>query len=520
MTLHTDDEALSRQEVEEHFDLLVADVREYAIFVVEPDGTIMCWNPGAERLLGYQSHEVVGQHFSRFFSDEDISSGQPEHELKASRAKGSTDAVRWHIRKDGTRFWCASTITPLFDEKKQVRSFARVMHDLTDTEAQAAQKKRSEDLTEAGRSREEFMALLSHELRNPLSPILHALGILQGIKADDPIVQQAGSVIERQIGHMVRLVDDLLDVSRIAKGKLRLDNEPVELRLIVNLAAESARPLIEARKHEFSVALPMQPIWIDADAGRIEQIFVNLLNNAANYTNPHGLIQLAVKREEGEAVVRIQDNGLGIAPEMLPHIFEMFNQIDDSKLNRSHTGLGIGLALVGTLVEMHGGRVQAHSAGLGKGSEFTVWLPALANAPARVSAAADSKTQEKKRSLRILIVEDNIDSGDTLSMLLRLKGHEVLLARSGMTALETGPAFRPEVVLCDIGLPGMDGYEVARGLRALPQFNSVTMCALTGFTPSDADRDRPQQSGFDHHFVKPVALNTLLKFLDTVNETV
>ena len=337
----------------------------------------------AERLLGYPSSEIVGQHFSRFFSDEDIRSGQPEYELKASRANGRTDSVRWHIRKDGTRFWCASTITPLFDENKQVRSFARVMHDLTESEAQAAQKKRADDLTEANRSREEFMALLSHELRNPLSPILNALGILRGVKSDDPIVQQAGSVIERQIGQMVRLVDDLLDVGRITKGKLRLVREPVELRVIVNQATESARTLIEARKHEFSVALPIKPIWINGDAARLEQVFVNLLHNAANYTNPPGLIRVIVKQEADEAVVLIQDNGVGIAAEMLPHIFDMFSQIDSGKLNRSHAGLGIGLALVGSVVEMHGGRVQAHSAGLGKGSEFTVRLPALANAPMR-----------------------------------------------------------------------------------------------------------------------------------------
>ena len=516
MTLTTDD-SLSRKEVEERFDLLIADVREYAIFVVAPDGTIMSWNPGAERLLGYQSTEIVGQHFSRFFSEEDIVSGQPEHELKKSRADGQADSVRWHVRKDGTRFWCASTITPLFDEAKQLSSFARVMHDLTDTQAQAAQKKRSDDLTEVNRGREEFMALLSHELRNPLSPILNALGILQGNKTSDPINQQAASVIERQVGHMVRLVDDLLDVSRIGKGKLGLVKEPVELRVIVTRATESARPWIESRKHEFSVALPTEPIWIDADAGRIEQVFVNLLNNAANYTNPPGLIQLVVKREADEAVVRIQDNGMGIAHEMLPHIFEMFSQLNSNNLQRSHAGLGIGLALVGTLVEMHGGSVQARSAGLGEGSEFTVRLPALANAPVRASEVAVRKRAEKGRSLRILIVEDNIDSGDTLSMLLRLEGHDVLLVRSGTTALESGPAFRPEVVLCDIGLPGIDGYEVARRLRALPQFDGVTMCALTGFMPSEADRDRPQQAGFNHYFIKPVALDTLLELLATVN---
>jgi CheY-like chemotaxis protein len=264
------------------------------------------------------------------------------------------------------------------------------------------------------------------------------------------------------------------------------------------------------------VALPTEPIWIDADAGRIEQVFVNLLNNAANYTNPPGLIQLVVKREAEEAVVRIQDNGMGIAHEMLPHIFEMFSQLNSNDLPRSHAGLGIGLALVGILVEMHGGSVQARSAGLGKGSEFIVRLPALARAPVRASEVAVRKPAEKGRSLRILIVEDNIDSGDTLSMLLRLEGHDVLLVRSGTTALEAAPAFRPEVVLCDIGLPGIDGYEVARRLRALPQFEGVTMCALTGFMPSETDRDRPPRAGFNHYFIKPVALNTLLQLLKAI----
>src|SRR5258705_5369148 len=396
----TNDASLSRQEVEDRFDLLIADVREYAIFVVALDGTIMSWNPGAERLLGYQSTEVVGQHFSRFFLEEDIVSGQPELELWASRIDGQSDSVCWQVRKDGSRFWCASTITPLFDENKRLSSFARVMHDLTDGDAQAAQKKRSDDLVKSNRSGEEFMALLSHEVRNPLSPILNALDILQGIRTIDPIVQEAASVIERQVGHMVRLVDDLLDVSRIGKGKLQLVKEPVELRVIVNRAIESARPLIEARKHEFSAALPIKPIWIDADAGRMEQVFVNLLHNAVNYTNPLGSIHVVVNQEADEAVVRVQDNGIGIAPETLPHIFEMFSQIDAINKPRSHAGLGIGLALVGAVVEMHGGSVRARSAGLGKGSDFTVRLPTLGNAPVCVLEAASMKPRERGRPLR------------------------------------------------------------------------------------------------------------------------
>ena len=511
-----DTNALSPQELEGRFDLLVADAREYAVFLVDPDGHILCWNPGAERLFGYQSNEIVGQHFSRFFAPQDVRSGQPEHELKSAHEKGRADTARWQLRKDGTRFWCMATVTPMLNATKQVRSFVRVMHDLTDGQAQVAQKKRADDLADANRSKEEFMALLSHELRTPLSPILNALSIQRQTKTDDPILQQAGYVIERQVGQMVRLVDDLLDISRITKGKLQLNKEPVELRVIVNRAAESARPFIDARKHEFSLSLPMQPIWVDGDPGRLEQVFVNLLNNAAKYTDAPGLIRVVVKREADEAVVRIADNGVGIPPEMISHTFELFTQVDSRGLGRSHGGLGIGLALVATLVEMHEGRVQASSAGLGKGSEFVVRLPMLASAPVQPVSAAPEKVKETGRGLRILLVEDDVDTGDSLSTLLRLDGHDVLLARSGVTALEVAAGFQPQLLLCDIGLPGMDGYELAERLRALPQFDRLTMCALSGYTPSEADRHRTTQARYDYRFVKPINSERLLEFLKTV----
>ena len=254
-------------------------------------GSLLCWNPGAERLFGYRSDEIIGQHFSRFFSPEDVRNGQPEHELKTASDEGRSDSVRWQVRKDGTRFWCQSIVTPLLDETKQARSFARVMHDLTESQATEAQRKRADGLAEANRSKEEFMALLSHELRSPLSPILNALSILRQMRTDDPIIEQAGNIIDRQVGQMVRLVDDLLDISRITKGKLRLTKEQVELRVVVNHAAETARPLMDARKHEFSVSLPTEPIWVEADPARLEQVVVNLLNNAAKYTDTGGLIR-------------------------------------------------------------------------------------------------------------------------------------------------------------------------------------------------------------------------------------
>jgi PAS domain S-box-containing protein len=508
---------LSSQQLGESFNLLAADAREYAIFLLGQDGRLLCWNRGAERLFGYQSNEIIGQHFSLLFSPEDILTGQPEHELTRALEDGRADGVRWQVRKDGSRFSCRATVTPLRDEHKQVQSFARVIHDLTETQAQDAQKKRADDLAEANHSREEFMALLSHELRNPLSPILNALEILRRMKTNDPIIEQAGDIINRQVLQMVRLVDDLLDISRITKGKLRLIKEKVELRVVANAASETVRSLMDARKHNFSTLLPTEPVWVEADPARLEQIVVNLLNNAAKYSDDGGLIRMSVSQEGDEAVIRVRDNGVGIAPEILPRIFDLFTQAEGA-LSHSHGGLGIGLALVRTLVEMQEGRVQAQSGGLGKGSEFTVKLPVALAPPGQVANTVLEPGVNPRRPLRILVVEDNVDAADSLNLLLRLYGHHVRVARTGPMALEMASASRPDVVLLDIGLPGLDGYQVAQRLREKPEFKTVMLCALTGFTPSPADRQRQQQTGFDHHFVKPVKLETLLELFKDVEQ--
>ena len=497
------------------FDLLAADATGYALFLTDSSGLLLCWNLGAERLFGYRTDEVVGQHFSRFFSPEDVIGGQPEHELKSAREGGHAHSIRWQVRKDGSRFWCKATITALYDATKQVHTFARVMHDLTESQEQKAKAIRANGLAEANRSKEEFMAMLAHELRNPLSPILNALGILKQVRTDNPVIQQAGGIIERQVGQMVRMVDDLLDISRITKGKLQLKTEPMELRTVMNRAADSARPLLDARWHEFSLLLPTGPLWVEGDPGRLEQVAVNLLNNAAKYTDAGGLIHMTVAREGDDAVVRVLDNGVGIPPDMLPKIFDLFTQVDGS-LSRSRGGLGIGLALVRTLVEMHGGRVTATSRGLGKGSEFAVKLPVLVGEAGYAMTTILEPGERVGQALRVLVVEDNIDAGDSLSMLLRLYGHDVLVARTGPSALEVAATFHPALVLLDIGLPGMDGYEVARRLRANASLTGMTLCALTGYTPSDADRMRPQQAGFDHHFVKPIRLDTLLGLLKSL----
>ncbi len=509
----------SSQEMGARFDLLATGAKEYAIVLIGLDGHLICWNIGAEHVFGYQSHEIIGQHFSRFFSTEDVLTGLPEHELKTALTDGHAESNCWQLRKDGTRFWCRATVTPLLNEDKQVRSFARVLHDLTETEAAQTQRQRADGLADANRSKEEFMALLSHELRSPLSPIRNAVDILRQMKTNDPIIEQAGNIIDRQVGLMVRLVDDLLDISRITKGKLRLTTEPVELRVVVNNAAEDVRPVMNAHRHDFSVSLPTEPIWVQADPARLEQVVVNLLNNAAKYTDNGGLIRLTVHSEGAEAVIRVRDNGIGISPELLPEIFELFTQVDGS-LGRSYGGLGIGLALAHNLVGMHEGRLQATSDGPGKGCEFTVKLPLLSDPPVQAMRTVLEGGEDHGRTLRVLVVEDNVDAADCLSMLIRLHRHEVQIARTGPTALEMASAFRPDVVLLDIGLPGMDGYQVAKRLRERPEFKNVVLCALTGFTPSDADRERQQQTGFDHYYVKPVEIATLLELFKTIQSAV
>jgi PAS domain S-box-containing protein len=506
-----DDGRLSSQERGERFDLLATDAKEYAIYLIDLEGRLICWNVGAHRILGYQANEIIGQHFSRFFSPEDILTGLPEHEFQDALETGQREAECWQLRKDGTRLWCQVTTTPLLDEKKQARSFARVIHDLTESEVLQSQRKRADGLAEANRSKEEFMALLSHELRSPLSPIRNALAILRQMRTNDPIIEQAGSIIDRQVEVMVRLVDDLLDISRITKGKLRLTKEPVELRVVVNHAAETARPFMDARKHEFSVALPTTPIWVQADPARTEQVIVTQLNNAAKYSDNGGLIHLTVKTEENEAVIRVLDNGVGISPEAMPHIFELFTQVDGS-LGRSYGGLGIGLALASNLAEMHDGRLTASSAGMGRGCEFAIKLPLL-NQPSIPTSTTVEPMESPINPCRVLVVEHNIDAGDSLSMLLRLNGHNVRAARTGPTALDMCVTERPDIVLLDIGLPGMDGYQVATRMRERPDLQDVVICALTGFTPSDADRHRHQESGFDHYFVKPVDISRLKELL-------
>ena len=372
--------------------------------------------------------------------------------------------------------------------------------------------RQSRHLADDDRRKNEFLAMLGHELRNPLAPLRNALALLGPDDPDAETVRWARDIMGRQVGQIVRLVEDLLDLSRIMQGKLELRTERIDLRAVVTAAVETARPVIDSKGHELAVSLPAEPLDLDADPIRLGQALVNLLNNAAKYSDPGGQITLAARREGAEVVLSVRDSGVGIAAEMLPRIFDLFMQ-EGRSVDRSRGGLGVGLALVKSLVEMHGGSVQARSDGPGRGSEFVIRLPAPTPAAAPEQAGGPKPIEATRLRRRILVVDDNEDAANSLAKLLsRAYRHEVRVAHDGPAALALAGEFRPEVVLLDIGLPGMDGNEVARLLREQPEFAETLIVALTGWG-QESDVERSQAAGFDHHLLKPVDLEALLGLL-------
>ena len=367
------------------------------------------------------------------------------------------------------------------------------------------------ELIETDRRKDQFLAMLAHELRNPLAPIQNALYILRTGASDAETLTFTREVMERQVQSLVRLVDDLLDVSRIMRGKVELRKERLELTAVVARAVETARPLIDAQGHELSVNLPAEPVWLEADAVRLAQVLANLLNNAAKYTPESGHIRLSAETEGRDKIIlRVRDTGIGIRAEMLAHVFDLFTQADSS-LGRARGGLGIGLTLVKALVELHGGSVQAFSKGSGQGSEFVVRLPLSDGAEVR-HAAVETPAAAPSPSRRVLLLDDNVDAANSLALMLRLQGHEVLVAHDGPTALEAVKEFTPDIAVLDLGMPGMDGYEVARRLRREPGLEKLLLVALTGWGQEEFRR-RSREAGFDFHLVKPAEPRELRELL-------
>jgi PAS domain S-box-containing protein len=458
----------------------------------EYTGTILeqMQGDGWHRAVGPDDLPRVVESFARC-----IHSGEPWEDTFALRRHDG--ALRWHL----------SRAMPIKNDQGVVLRWFGSNTDITE------QRKMAADLAEADLRKNEFLATLAHELRNPLAPIRTGLEILKRGDGDRNVGEQARAMMERQLSHLVRLVDDLMDVSRITSGKIELRKQPVQLTAAVNSALETSRGLIEQMGHTLEVVLPEQPIAVNADLTRLAQVFMNLLNNAAKYSEPGSHVRLIAERSGTDLVVSVKDNGIGIAAEHLPHVFDMFSQADRS-LEKAQGGLGIGLTLVKRLVELHGGTVEARSDGPGRGSEFVVRLPIVTDAVEATVATARSE-RPPVSSLRILIVDDNQDGADLLALVLESMGNETRVAYDGEQAVAATAEFRPHVVLLDLGLPKVNGYEACRRIRAQPGGNQMIVIAQTGWGQVE-DRQRTREAGFDHHMVKPLDPRALRKLLADV----
>jgi hypothetical protein len=499
-------------ESDQLFRLLVANVRDYAIFVLDPTGRVATWNIGAERIKRYRADEIIGRHFSVFYPDDDVRSGKCEMELEVAAREGRFEDEGWRLRSDGTQFWANVVITAMRDDAGTLVGYAKVTRDLTErkrTEDERAARLAAE---QANLAKDEFFAVLGHELRNPLAPIVTALQLIK-LRGDAPSPREV-RVLERQVQQLMHLVDDLLDVSRIARGKLELKQQVIDLRGPIGRAIEIASPLVEHKGHHLEIKAPPHAVLVHGDEARLTQVFANLLTNAAKYTDPGGHIQLRVWQAGAEAVIEVHDDGIGIDKDFLPRLFDPFAQGAQNG-ERGAGGLGLGLGLVRSLVELHGGQVEAHSPGARQGSTFTVRLPAVSQPPSHETghqiAAAFSSERGKHR---ILVVDDNEDARGLLADILSQLGHDVRAVGDGPQALAVIREFTPDVAVLDIGLPGMDGYELAAQLRRALPAAGVRLIALSGYGQA-SDRARSQAAGFDGHLVKPVEVRRLLDAIAT-----
>lgn len=484
----------------------VVESSQDAIIAVDLAGRINAWNRGAEQLFGYPREEIVGRPIVTIVPPElhEEERGIFARVLAGERVE-HYETLR--TRKDGRKLHISLTVSPVRDVTGAYIGVSKVGRDIT------AAKEAQRSLAEAARRKDEFLAILAHELRNPLAPIRYALSIAKQPKTTDAQRSRAGEVIERQVEHMGQLLDDLLDVSRIARGHVELKKKWIDLTSVIGAAIDAARPLLDRKGHALALDLPRETLRLEADPVRLTQILSNLLTNAAKYTDPGGQIQLRASQEGERVTLSVRDNGIGITADMKTRLFDLFAQATPA-LHRSEGGLGIGLALVKAFVEKHGGTVEARSDGAGQGSEFTVVLP-TGRASSRRAPRASTQLPLTAKRLRVLVADDNTDSTQTSSMLLELWGHEVRVAHTGQEALDLAAQFMPDVALLDIGMPDMSGYEVAMAMRARPEGKRTTLIAVTGWGQED-DKQAAEAAGFDHHLTKPVDPRQLQPLLESI----
>jgi PAS domain S-box-containing protein len=516
----------SLRQSEERFRLLVEGVKEYAIFMLNVDGTVATWNAGAARIKGYSADEIVGQHFSRFYPQEVIDSGWPEHELEVAAAEGRFVDEGWRLRKDGSRFWAQVTITALRDESNRLRGFAKLTRDLTErkrTEALEASGAERDALLEAERNarmvaqrtarvKDEFLATLSHELRTPLNAILGWTQLLRARDEPEPQEFRRGmEVIERNARAQVRLIDDLLDLSRIMSGRFRLDVQQVSLVEIVKAALDSIEPAAQTKGVRLESILDPQSVIVSGDPSRLQQVFWNLLSNAVKFTPRGGKVQVLLQRVNSHIEFSVSDTGIGIPHDFLPRVFERFSQ-KDSSTHREFGGLGLGLAIAKQLTELHGGSIHAKSMGEGLGATFVVVLPLIildkdGDTAKRVHPAAAEMSSAipvpRLNGVRALIVDDEADALELIRRVLEGQGAQVTTVDSGDEALRILETSQPDVLISDIGMPGVDGYQFMKRMRAAePKGRRIPALALTAFARPD-DRKHAILAGYQAHLAKP-----------------
>jgi PAS domain S-box-containing protein len=523
-----------QRESEELIGLLIESVRDYAIFILDPEGNIATWNLGARRIKGYEDEEIIGKHFSLFYPDEDVAARKPERELELAREHGSTEDEGWRVRKDGTRFWAHVVITALHDASGRLRGFAKITRDITEEmlaeETRLAMLEQREKLLlaedakrraetsyqaaqESNRAKDEFLMTLSHELRTPMTAILGWARLLPEIPHGDPLFDEAVASITRSASLQARLIDDILDISRIVAGKLHLADDIVPVERLVRDAVDGVRTPARERDIAIDTSLEAGVDSIVGDASRLHQILLNLLTNAVKFTPHGGRIEILGRRTDGSIQIEVRDNGEGIAPEFLERIFEPFRQAENPRI-RLHGGLGLGLSIVRRLAEAHGGTVTAFSEGRGKGATFTLTLPIKPP----VSRAADPPVERQDprpkqlEGVRIILVEDEPETRHYIAATLKMAGAEVFLCDSAATALKAWERGRPDILLTDIGMPGVDGYELTRDVRARDGGQGVKIVALSAFPASSLD----DAAHLDAYLTKPIDPHELVAELSRI----
>jgi PAS domain S-box-containing protein len=482
-----------------------------AIVSKDLNGVVTSWNEAAEQIFGYTAAEMIGRPIVLLIPP-DREDEEPAilQRIRRGERVDHYDTIR--RRKDGALINVSVTISPVRNAAGVIIGASKIARDVTEQKAMEARlRSYAAELATQHQQKDEFLAMLAHELRNPLAPLRTGLHLLNASPSDE-VADRTRGMMERQLTHMVRLIDDLMDLSRVNRGKIVLQRELTTVQALIESAVDTSQPIVEEFGHQLSVTLPDTPLTLEADPVRLAQVVNNLINNAAKYTPKGGRIEVSAQRDGESVVIQIRDNGIGIPEDMLSKVFETFTQIGRA-IDRAQGGLGIGLSLVQRLVELHGGSVRAWSAGLDQGSTFTVTLPLASTSVERAeSHPPESLGADAPSGLRLLIVDDNVDGAESLAELLELAGNECRTAHSGPEALRIAREYRPDLIFLDIGLPGLSGYDVARALRQEPALQDMTLVALTGWG-SPEDRRQSQEAGFDFHLTKPVEMSEVEQLL-------